>query len=404
MDRKKYKPRIAVYTHDTFGLGHVRRCMHIISRLSLEMPESAILLVTGSPALHYLKNLPPNVDIVKIPTLVKTGAFGSLPPHIPLGLPELVEIRSRIIKETVLSIDPDIFIVDNFPLGANSELLPLLKSLKIQHTKTILGLRDIVECPEAIRSEWKRNDVYDAIDRYYDKVLIYGVQEMFDAIKEYRIPEKIQKKVHFCGYLTGMGPVPPLAENIKEKYGVKGPLILATGGGGGDAFPLLSALIEAVENIPDSHTLIFSGPLMGEKDRQDLIKNINGNPNIVLNEFVQDLRPYFKEADLLVAMCGYNIASEIVLHKTKAVIAPRTWRFGEHSQRTNSKEEKEQIMRGRLMAQHGYVSLLEPGELNPENLTKTILCALKTPLNVPSHNNFAINGLQNAVNHIMEYL
>jgi len=404
MITKNLKPRIAVYTHDTFGLGHVRRCMHIIEKLSAEIPDAAILLITGSPALHYLKNLPPNVDIVKIPTVVKTGASGSLPPHIPLGLPEMTEIRSRIIKETVTAFDPQVFIVDNFPLGAHAELLPLLKNLKGSQTKTVLGLRDIVECPDAIRSEWKRNGIYDAIDRYYDKVLIYGVREIFDAIKEYRIPEKLETKVHFCGYLTGTDPIPLLAEDIKTKYGIKGPLILATGGGGGDAFPLLSTLIEAAGKIPHSHTLIFAGPLMGEGDRLELTRAINGNPHIIMNEFVQDLRPYLKQADLLVSMCGYNIASEIMLHGTKAVIAPRTWRFGEHAERHRSKEEKEQIMRGRLMAKHGYVSLLEPELLNPNNLAETMMCALKTPFYTPKDHSFTINGLQNAVTHIMELL
>lgn len=398
------KPRIAVYTHDTFGLGHVRRCLHIIKKLSQEIPESAILLITGSPALHYLKNLPPNVDIVKIPTVVKTGATGSLPPHIPIGLPELTQIRSRIIQETLLAFSPEIFIVDNFPLGAQTELLPVLKVLKPLHTKTILGLRDIVEGPDSVRSDWRRNGIYDAIDRYYDKVLIYGVQEIFDAIKEYKIPPQIQKKVSFCGYLTATDAIPEMEENIRHKYGIKGPLILATGGGGGDAFPLLSTLIEAVGSIPNSHTLIFTGPLMGEGDRTELKNIIGDNQNIILREFVQDLRPYVKEADLLVSMCGYNIASEIVFHGTNAVIAPRTWRFGEHANRKKSKDEKEQIMRGQLLAKYGLVNMVEPEELSPATLEKAISHALKSPANPTPQHSFSVDGLKNAVGHIVELL
>lgn len=398
--KEHLRPRIAVYTHDTFGLGHVRRCLHIIRELSREMPEAAILFITGSPALHYLKEIPKHVDIVKIPTLVKTGASGSLPPHLPIGHPELAEIRGRIIKETILSFAPDAFIVDNFPLGAHTELLPVLKEIRQLKTKAILGLRDILDSSEVVCAEWQRNGVYDAIDRYYDKVLIYGVPEIYDAVSEYRIPEKLKDKVFYCGYLTATDEVPKLPEDIRKQYSVKGPLILATGGGGGDAFPLLYTLIEAVNHIPDSHTLIFTGPLMGDRDRMELEKMINGNSRITLKEFVQDLRPYLKEADLLVSMCGYNIASEIVFHGTRAVISPRTWRFGEHARRKRTREEKEQIMRGQVLADYGLVNMVSPDDLNAQNLASMINHTLSGPQkSLPKHS-FAVDGLKNAVFHI----
>jgi hypothetical protein len=72
-------PRIAVFTHDTFGLGHVRRCLHIIRTLAGRVPQITILFISGSPVLHMLKGLPQNADFVKIPTIVKTGSAGSLP-------------------------------------------------------------------------------------------------------------------------------------------------------------------------------------------------------------------------------------------------------------------------------------------------------------------------------------
>ncbi len=400
--KEHLSPRIAVYTHDTFGLGHVRRCLHIIRELSRELPEAAILFITGSPALHYLKEIPKNVDIIKIPTVVKTGASGSLPPHLPIGQPELAEIRSRIIKETVLSFGPEVFIVDNFPLGAHAELLPVLKAIRGTNTRAVLGLRDILDSSDVVCAEWERNGVYDAIDRYYDKVLIYGVPEIYDAVAEYRIPDRIRPKVHYCGYLTATDEVPKLSEDIRRKYSVKGPLILATGGGGGDAFPLLYTLIEAVNHLPDSHALIFTGPLMGDGDRLELERMINGNPRITLQEFVQDLRPYLKEADVLVSMCGYNIASEIVFHGTKAVIAPRTWRFGEHAKRKRTREEKEQIMRGQVLADSGLVNMVAPDDLNAVNLAKMISHTLDSPLkSLPKHS-FAVDGLKNAVFHIKE--
>jgi predicted glycosyltransferase len=63
--------RIALFTHDTFGLGHVRRSLNILRALSQRLPQSSFMLITGSPALSFLRDLPSNADVVKIPTLLK---------------------------------------------------------------------------------------------------------------------------------------------------------------------------------------------------------------------------------------------------------------------------------------------------------------------------------------------
>jgi predicted glycosyltransferase len=402
LNTERICPRIAVYTHDTFGLGHIRRCLHIITQLAKESPKSAILLVTGSPALHFLKDLPPNVDVVKIPTIVKTGALGSLPPHIPLGLAEMTLLRSRIIRETVLAFQPDVFLVDNFPLGAQSELLPVLTALHATRTRTILGLRDILDDPAVVKKEWKHKGVYDVMDRYYDRILIYGEREIFDAVRNYDIPPSIEKKVRFCGYLTATEPVDEAAGELRRALEGEGRLIVATGGGGGDAFPLLSALIDAVPKVSNSRALIFGGPLMGEKDRMELREKVNGDPRIKFKDSVPDFRAHMKAADLVVTMCGYNLAAEIVCHRPKAIVVPRTWRFGEHANRGSSSEEKEQVLRARMLKKFGIVEMLEPEELTPEALAEKISKVLNAPAGSGSRIN--IDGLNNAVGHIQELM
>ena len=143
---------------------------------------------------------------------------------------------------------------------------------------------------------------------------------------------------------------------------------------------------------------------MGEKDKQGLLQRIEGKSGIMLQDFVHDLRPYLRESDLLVSMCGYNIAAEIMFHGTRAIIAPRTWRFGEHAQRAQTKEEKEQILRGRLMAKQGYASLIEPEELTSENLKNSILKALSSPPMATQQGVFKMDGLQNAISQLSNYL
>ena len=61
--------RIAAFTHDTYGLGHGRRCLNIMRAVSEKAADSAILIVTACPALNLMSALPRNADVVKIPSL-----------------------------------------------------------------------------------------------------------------------------------------------------------------------------------------------------------------------------------------------------------------------------------------------------------------------------------------------
>jgi predicted glycosyltransferase len=54
--------RILIYSHDTFGLGNVRRMLEIARHLVASSPEITVLLLTGSPMLHAFR-IPPRIDL-----------------------------------------------------------------------------------------------------------------------------------------------------------------------------------------------------------------------------------------------------------------------------------------------------------------------------------------------------
>src|SRR5688572_18444623 len=99
--------RILVFTHDTYGLGHVRRCLHIVRALCQRLPGTAVLLATGAPDARALRELPPTADFLKLPTLVKTGASGSQPPHLPLGQEPVTALRQQLLQAAVESFRPE---------------------------------------------------------------------------------------------------------------------------------------------------------------------------------------------------------------------------------------------------------------------------------------------------------
>ena len=364
--------RIALYTHDTFGLGHVRRSVRFLSRLSSESPEAALLLVTGSPALGFLRDLPPRADVVKIPTLARTGASQNRPPHLPLPVADLTAIRERLIRETVLAFEPDVFLVDNFPLGSREELRPILEALETRATRTVLGLRDILDAPDVVRRDWIRHGTYDVLDRLYDRILVYGAKEVFDVAEAYAVPSHVSKKIVYCGYVTErpQATAPPRPASC----------LLATGGGGGDALPLLSAFLDALSYLPAAKpSIVLTGPLMGSSDRAILESKALSLPNVSIRTFETDLGRLLEEAEVVVSMCGYNTTAEILAHGAKAVVVPRTWKYGEHEKGEAGGREWEQLLRARALAARGLLDVIEPEALTPELLAERITARRAAP-------------------------
>ena len=44
--------RILIYSHDTFGLGHLRRCRTIAHSLVERFKQLSVLILSGSPSLR----------------------------------------------------------------------------------------------------------------------------------------------------------------------------------------------------------------------------------------------------------------------------------------------------------------------------------------------------------------
>ncbi len=82
-------------------------------------------------------------------------------------------MRAAIIRHTAHSFDPDIFIVDKEPMGLRGELEETLEFLKARGSTLVLGLRDVMDSPELLEAEWRRNDMMGKITDL-DHIWVYG--------------------------------------------------------------------------------------------------------------------------------------------------------------------------------------------------------------------------------------
>src|SRR5690349_24281621 len=113
--------RILIYSHDTFGLGHLRRCRAIAHSLVERNKELSVLILTGSPIIGSF-DFRARVDFVRIPGVIKlrNGDYTSL--SLLIDIEETLAMRASIIRHTADIFDPDLFIVDKEPLGLRGEV------------------------------------------------------------------------------------------------------------------------------------------------------------------------------------------------------------------------------------------------------------------------------------------
>src|SRR5687767_9578242 len=118
----KLPPRIATYSQDGLGLGHMRRT-HLIANQFLELRPDGCVLTLSDSQLGQFFTLAPNHDYVKLPSIVKDGPGNWRAANLSLPFDEVLDLRKELICRAVLNFQPQILLVDHMPHGAMGELL-----------------------------------------------------------------------------------------------------------------------------------------------------------------------------------------------------------------------------------------------------------------------------------------
>jgi len=355
--------RVLIYSHDTFGLGHLRRSRAIANALVSERPGVSVLIISGSPVIGNFE-FGSGVDYVRIPGVTKLpdGDYRSL--NLNVSIDDATELRETIILQTAESFRPDLFIDDKEPTGFRGEIVPALERLQQHGCRLVLGIRDVMDEPALLATEWERKGAVEALRRYYDEVWVYGVETLFDAVREYGFPQPVADKTFFCGYLKR-----PVAEVPPGHGAVR---VLVTTGGGGDGSELIGCYLEGLVGLPRRlaiHTTVVFGPQMSNGCRAALRARYDYLRDVTFLDFEPDLTRRYAEADVVVSMAGYNTVCELLSMRRRAVLVPR------------AEPVREQLIRARLFAGLGYFDVLEPQDLSAAALIGKVLdVAARPPL------------------------
>ena len=179
MDRND-STRLVTYSHDGFGLGHLRRTLDIARWVVRDVPESNVLMLIGCPSATLFA-LPAGIDYIKIPSIIKVDTEIWHMRNLRIDQKKGKALRASIIQKATEVFDPQFFLVDHTPAGVWGELVPTLEDLRRRGVTKVLGLRDILDAPEVTRAAWEKKRFYQLINTYYDQVFIYGCRDIFDT-------------------------------------------------------------------------------------------------------------------------------------------------------------------------------------------------------------------------------
>ncbi len=339
--------RILMYSHDTFGLGHLRRCRAIAHALVERFKGLHVLIVSGSSIAGAFE-FRTRVDFVKVPSIIKlfNGEYTPLSRHTDLD--ETLALRRSIIQSTAETFEPDLFIVDKEPLGLKGELESTLTLLKTRGTMLVLGLRDVMDSAAHLEAEWAQADVLRKMDALYDRVWVYGPQDFHDPLAGLKASSALKARLTFTGFLHREVPAQPtpLGASLPDDA------LLVTAGGGGDGVELMRQIIAAHEHDTTLRwpVVLVLGPFMKAEEREEMRRRAAPFPALHLIDFDNRIETLIETAAGVVSMGGYNTFCEILSLDKRALIVPRI------------APREEQLIRARRAAALGLVDMMLPCE------------------------------------------
>jgi predicted glycosyltransferase len=353
MRSRRNDGRILIYSHDSFGLGHLRRCRTIAHSLVESFKQLSVLILSGSPIIGTF-DFRARVDFVRVPGVIKlrNGEYTSLNLH--LDIRETMSMRASIIQHTAEEFAPDVLIVDKEPVGLRGELVQTLKVLKRRGTRIILGLRDVMDEPRLLEPEWQRKKALPALREFYDEIWVYGLSHICDPLEGISLPTSVRKKMVYTGYLHREVPThgaPPRLPEIVNR-----PFLLVTTGGGGDGEGLIDWVLRAYEHDPllPYPALLVLGPFMHTDRQAEFMDRAAKLKRVDAITFHGQLEALVAQAAGVVAMGGYNTFCEVLSLDKRALIVPRT------------EPRLEQFIRASRAAELGLVSMLtDDGKYDP---------------------------------------
>lgn len=361
---------MALYSHDTQGLGHIRRNTLLAAAL-VQRLDAEVLLVAGTSQARHLP-LPPRTRLVTLPGIRK-HPDGTYSPRQGTGtLADVSAARARLADAELQAFAPDLLVVDKVARGFDGDLEPALRRLRARTgTQIVLGLRDVLDDAGAASREWDTTATSEAIADYYDQVWVYGDRRVYDPIAEYGLPAVVAAKMRFTGYL-GRGREELLGDTAAASTNPAtfdvaptdpsptdpSPYVLCLVGGGQDGAALADGFANAA--FPAGHHgVLITGPFLPKTAATALRDMERRRRDLTVLSFVSHVPRWVREATATVTMGGYNSVCEVLAVRGRALVVPRI------------APRREQAVRAERLSRAGLLDVYAPdGDPDPRRISR----------------------------------
>jgi predicted glycosyltransferase len=240
-------------------------------------------------------------------------------------------------------------------------VLETLNMLKQRGTRLVLGLRDVMDEPTLLASEWRRKNVMPALKDLYDEIWVYGLPQICDPLEGITLPSNVRQKMVYTGYLHRELPI---RENGQQPRPITDrPYLLVTTGGGGDGENLIEWVLRAYEHdrLLPYPALLVLGPFMPQARQAEFMSRAAKLNRVQAITFDSNMETLTAGAAAVVSMGGYNTFCEVLSLDKRTLIVPRTV------------PRLEQLVRATRAAKLGLISMLPEDEhLDPAVMAAAI--------------------------------
>ena len=346
--------RILFYVQHLLGIGHLKRAA-AIARATAATGAHVTLAIGGhmAPGMNF-----GNAEIVQLPAVSSADD----------GFKLLVDENGRPIddawrerrREALLAcfdaVCPDVIAVELYPFGRRQfrfELLPLLEqaAASARPPKIICSVRDIlVGKPRPERNR----EIVEIINKYFDAVLVHGDPDLIAFGRTFPLAREIENKIRYTGYVVD-GAHTDFAQACETGE------VVVSAGGGSVGEPLFRAALaarpmSAAARLP---WRILGGPNLPDAVFEDLINT--APPGVVVERHRTDFPALLANSRLSISQAGYNTVMDVLMARARAVVVPFA-----------GGKESEQTIRAELLAERGYLKMVDPGDLHPQILATAI--------------------------------
>lgn len=352
--------RVLFYVQHLLGIGHLKRAVSLVDAMTRAGLE--VTLVTGG---------------VPVPGLpVNAARCVQLPPASAADMTfrNLLDARGQPVDaqwkqlrcEQLLAAwheaEPHALVIELFPFGRRQmrfELLPLLDAAvsRIDRPVIVSSVRDVLGGAQADPA--RQDLMMESFERYFDHVLVHGDPALVPFERTFRHTGQLGRRLHYTGYVVGHPAPPPPTAALSREAGE----VIVSVGGGAVGRQLLEAAVQArpLTVLAQHQWRLLAGVNARDADLVRLQEMARAQSGVVVERHRPDFVLRLSRCRMSISQAGYNTVMDILQTRTPAVVVPFA-----------GGAEVEQSLRARLLAERGWLGLVDEPALGPVALAQAI--------------------------------